>query len=625
MLSDGDGARSVRRGGNDLTGMQMRRIRGLAWLTVAVGAGAGGAAGAVAQVPGQAAQTSPLAPPTREELQRAQQTPQPRGAPQLQVEGGVAAAPCALAESRFATVRITLAAAQFTGLRGLDPALLRPAYADFVGREMPIAVVCTIRDAADAILAREGYISAVRVPPQKIDDGIVRFDVVMARVVALRVRGDAGRNEQRIAAYLRPVQDAPAFNARDAERALLLASDLPGYQVRLALSPAEGGEPGDVVGEISVARQKYGVDFNLQNLGSQSVGRFGGLVRAQFYGLTGMGDRTSVSLFSTSDFKEQQVVQIGHDLRLSGSGIGLSGRFTYAWTRPARTGLDIGARTLIAEAEGTVPLVLKQTGRLTAAGGFSFVEQDVKIGPVLFTRDHLRVAYLRLDGETTDRESLAALGGYTPYAPRLRMAGSLEARQGLDILDATKPCGPALARCALPGAIVPSRAYGDPTAFLVRFAGTVEFRPQPNLTFAFSPRAQYAPNPLFSYEEYSGGSYTVGRGFDPGTVLGDSGVGFALEARAGSTVPRSAKAVAVEPYMFFDTAVAFNRDRDLRPFNPQRLYSAGGGVRAAFGDRARLDATLAVPIDRYGPAGTRTGSVRFLISLTTRLLPWRRP
>jgi hemolysin activation/secretion protein len=603
----------------------MRRMRGLAWATVAASAAAGAAGGVAAQVPGQAVQASPLAPPTREELQRSQQAPQPRGAPQLQVEGGVTAAPCALTEPRFAGIRVTLTDAQFSGLRGVDPALLRPAYADYVGRDMPIAVVCAIRDAADAILAREGFISAVRVPPQKIDGGIVQFDVVMARVVALRVRGDAGRNEQRIAAYLRRLQDAPAFNARDAERALLLASDLPGYQVRLALSPAEGGQPGDVVGEISVVRQKYGVDFNLQNLGSQGVGRFGGLLRAQFYGLTGMGDRTSVSLFSTSDLEEQQVVQVGHDLRLGGSGVGLSGRFTYAWTRPAGTGLDIGARTLIAEAETTFPLVLKQTKRLTAAGGFSFVEQDVKIGPLLFTRDHLRVAYLRLDGESTDRASLSGLGGYTPYAPRLRMAGSLELRQGLDVLDATKPCGPALVRCAMPGAIVPSRAYGDPTAFLVRFAGTVEFRPEPNLTFAFTPRAQYAPNPLLSYEEYSGGSYTIGRGFDPGTVLGDSGFGFALEARVGSTVPRSAKAMAFEPYVFFDTARAFNRDRDLRPFNPQRLYSAGGGVRAAFGDRARLDATLAVPIDRYGPAGERVGSVRFLVSLTTRLLPWRRP
>ncbi|MGV2482470.1 UNVERIFIED_CONTAM: ShlB/FhaC/HecB family hemolysin secretion/activation protein, partial [Salmonella enterica subsp. enterica serovar Weltevreden] len=74
------------------------------------------------------------------------------------------------------------------------------------------------------------------------------------------------------------------------------------------------------------------------------------------------------------------------------------------------------------------------------------------------------------------------------------------------------------------------------------------------------PRVQYAPNPLLSYEEYSIGNFTLGRGFDPGALTGDSGVGFPSEVRIGSLIPRSRKDLALQPFGFFDLGVVWNRD-----------------------------------------------------------------
>ena len=54
------------------------------------------------------------------------------------------------------------------------------------------------------------------------------------------------------------------FNRYEAERYLLLASDLPGYTVRLTLRPA-GGAPGDVIGDVTVQRTPAYVDFNVEN------------------------------------------------------------------------------------------------------------------------------------------------------------------------------------------------------------------------------------------------------------------------------------------------------------------------------------------------------------------------
>lgn len=55
----------------------------------------------------------------------------------------------------------------------------------------------------------------------------------MARLSQVRVRGNATGAERIIAAYLNRLVGRPVFNRQEAERYLLLASDLPGYVVRL--------------------------------------------------------------------------------------------------------------------------------------------------------------------------------------------------------------------------------------------------------------------------------------------------------------------------------------------------------------------------------------------------------
>src|SRR3546814_13136974 len=67
----------------------------------------------------------------------------------------------------------------------------------------------------------------------------------------------------------------PVFNVRDAERHLLLARDLPGYDVRLGLRPAATA-PGEVVGEVQSVGPRVGLEINVQTSRSNADGRFGG-------------------------------------------------------------------------------------------------------------------------------------------------------------------------------------------------------------------------------------------------------------------------------------------------------------------------------------------------------------
>ncbi|WP_242653285.1 ShlB/FhaC/HecB family hemolysin secretion/activation protein [Sphingomonas jatrophae] len=573
------------------------------------------------------AQTAAPAVPTREEVNRIPTGPTAQQPSRLSVEGGVERAPCPLAQERFAGVTITVNDVVFDNLKIVDPATLASAWEAYRGKTVPIATVCEIRDAAATILRRQGYLAAVQVPPQRIENGVVHFDVLMAKLVAVQVRGNPGKSEALIAAYLRRLTEEPVFNEQTAARYLLLARDIPGYDVRLTLKPANGA-PGEVIGEVAVVRTPVALDVNVQNYGSRDVGRFGGLIRGEAYDLLGLGDRLTLGYFGTADFKEQNVLQAGYDIRLGGEGLTLGGRFTYAWTRPDPdiVGGRLKAETMVAGAELSYPFVRREAGTLRGALGFEAINQDVRLAGIDLTRDRIRAAYARADFDLMDAGSIRSTAGYSSAEPRWRLAGSLEVRKGLGILGASDGCGaPPYTACLTAGAVPLSRVEGRPQAALVRFSGVGEVRPVPNIAFVLAPRAQYSSRPLLSYEEFSGGNYTVGRGYDPGSILGDRGIGFQSELRIGRAVPTARDAFAVQPYGFFDAAWVWNRRQPVAPLerDPQRLFSAGIGARVAYGDRARLDVTLATPLEKIN-GSDRRGDVRLLVSLTTRLLPWTR-
>jgi hemolysin activation/secretion protein len=223
-------------------------------------------------------------------------------------------------------------------------------------------VICEIRDRAATILRDAGYVAAVEVPEQRIADGTVRFQVLMAKLVGIRVRGDAGTAEQTIAAYLQRLTEQEVFNRNTAERYLLLAGDIPGYDVRLSLRSANAGR-GEVIGEVAVLASPGRVDFNVQNFGSKDLGRFGGLVRGEFYGPH--RPRRShdsrrlqhVRLRRTADDPGRSRFPRGQ------RGADLSGQFTYAWAEPdtGDPNLEIKARTLLATAEASYPFFARRS------------------------------------------------------------------------------------------------------------------------------------------------------------------------------------------------------------------------------------------------------------------------
>lgn len=553
----------------------------------------------------QLASAQVAGPPSRDELRGI--TGQAPAAPsRLSIKGDVERSPCPLDDPQYADIKVTISEVTFNNLKEVSPDELGETWKPLVGTAQPISVLCEIRDAAGTMLRNKGYLAAVQVPTQKIENGQVRMEVIYARIAAVRARGETRGAERKLEQYLSALTGDQVFNQRRAERYLLLARDLPGYNVQLTLKPAGTGA-GDLVAEVSVLREPYAVDLTVQNLSSEATGRFGGQVRAQFFGLTGMGDATTLSYYATSDFSEQHILQGSHEFRPGSKGLIVGGQLTYAWTKPDVAGLPanvkLDARTLYASLYARYPLQRSLSRNIWLSGGFDLVNQDVDlIGPL--TRDKIRVAWSRLDLDAVD----------TSHAvPKWRVSSSLELRQGLSILDATKPCtGPG---CATQTPA--SRGDGSPSATVVRWQGEYE-RAVGRISFLLAPRAQYAFKPLYSFEEFSAGNFTVGRGFDPGELIGDNAVGATAELRGPRLPFGSSRSIRIQPFVFADAAWVWNKGVP----GSERLTSAGGGIRSDIGSRFRLEATLAVPLEKVGLQASRSDP-RFLVTLTTRLLPWR--
>ena len=559
-----------------------------------------GAAPAQAQaVPG----ATQLAP-TREEIDRRPGEQAPGGA-RLKVEGDIERAPCALDDPSYADIKVTITEAQFNNLQGVSPAELRPTYAALLGADRPISTICTIRDVVATLLRHKGYLAAVQVPTQRIENGIVRFEVLFAKIVAVRVRGNAGNSEKLLASYLERLTKDKVFNRYNAERYLLLSRDLPGMDVRLALKPA-GTVPGELVGEVSVVRTPFDADLGIQNYASKTTGRWSGTLGARAYGLLGMGDRLSGSVSSTADAKEQQIAQLGYDMRLGGDGVTIGGNLTYAWTAPAIAGADIKARTLFATGKVSYPFIRSQALTLVGSAGLDYLDQTVRLVPTggsatPIIRDHLRVGFLRLDVDAADIAE--------DRMPNWRAFGSIEFRQGLDIFSASSR--------GSTGGVATSRTGGDPTSSVVRASGSFEFRAGSAGWIAILPRGQYAFTQLLSFEQYSGGNYSVGRGYDPGAVIGDSGIGSGVELRLNRFAPFPKTNLSIQPFLFGDGAWVWDKVGGGK----DHLFSLGGGVHALFNGRFRLDATLAIPMSTLNGQTDRPDP-RFLISFSTKLWPW---
>jgi len=517
-------------------------------------------------------------------------------------------APCPLSGSN---IRVNFKNVAFSGINGrpLPPvisSLLTPLSSDEQG-DQPISVVCKVRDRVNETLRASGYIATAQIPPQDVTDGVLKLNIVVGRIVEIRVHGDIGSFRRVLTPRIAAIQALDPLNQTEIERLLLLADDIPGVNVQLALKPA-GTVAGEVVGDLSVDIHRTTALINLQNEGSHQLGREVASLRGEVYGLTGHADRTYIAYSNTLKFKEENILQIGHDMALGSNGARIGVRVSYALSNPSIPNLDLRSRSLIAGLDLSRPLLRSLNTNVLASTGFEILNQQTQIRAnnvsVPFTKDRLRVFYGRLEAST--------LGRREDGGEFWHLNGTVELRKGVNIFNATQLGG-------FENGYQPSRLNGDPNAFVVH--GLLDAGVHLTKSFSLNGIAfgQWSNHSLLNIEQFSVGNLTYGRGYDPGANTADRAI--ALRAETRWRLP-DYKGFRLELMGFYDYVRVYNLDPTSIENNRQ-LRSFGGGVRLIKSGRFALDITYAKPLDKALSTDLSRPTDRLLISLTTQLLPWR--
>ena len=505
--------------------------------------------------------------------------------------------PCPLETS---DLQITLNSVSFRGATAVSEAELRAAYADDLGKSQPVSVICRIRDRAARIVFDHGVLARIEIPEQRIAGGALVLEVIEAHVVNVRVRGDVGPAQAAVERYAEKLRGMKPFDMAKAQRYLLLASDVPGLRVRAAIRPSTSGERGAVDIDLNVTRQGPSVIANVQNSGSQASGRWGGLVRADLAGYTGYGESTSLTAFHTLDSNEQWLVQLAETARFGSEGLTVGGSITYGESRPgaALKPLELKSRSVVGNLEATYPFLRSRNQNLNLAGGLDIVDQKTTSGLAgLLSRDKLRVAYARVDGDY--RTELA-------QRPTL-LSGGVTLRKGLSFLGASDA-----------GDLFLTRAVGKPDAWTLRAQGGGDIVLSDRLSASVRAQAQYSDDVLLPYEQMALGGLTVGRGYDPAALLGDKGISGAFEVRYGPL--QLHPKVLASPFGFVDAGYVANNKTGRTLLEKDRtLTSIGAGVTFRVFNRANLQVTYAHPLHATNPGGQRPGD-RLLIQLTASVL-----
>ncbi len=530
--------------------------------------------------------------PSREEMNPVRTAPLP-AAPRGELFRQMEAGPCGFADS---PLKVTLTSVQFRGANTAKLALpgeeLALAYADLLNRELPIRTVCEIRDRAAALYLREGVLASLNIPEQRISGGKLILEVTEARIASVSYTGNAGPAQRQVARYLDKLKGMTPLDLDIAQRYLLLASDVPGVRVQATLKPTAEGK-GSVDLAIAVERSPVTSVFSANDYGSETIGRPLGTARVDYNSFTGLGERTSIVGYGTLDSDEQRVIQVVERINIGGEGAAFEVSGAFARTKPGGTlkPLALLGKSFAGNARLSYPLLRHRRYNLTASGGLEWIDQKVEFGGGIatLTEDKLRIFYARLDAHWAPRE-------FASHS--LAVTGSLELRKGIDGLGASPY-----------GSFTASRFLGRPDATVLRADMAIGGVIGGPLVGTISTSWQGTDVPLLSYEEFSVGNLSVGRGYDPSFASGDRALTSSIEL---TTIPIPlGKRAAFRPYGFFEGVRLTNTGPGA---DQVTLRSAGLGARAQLGPLA-IDAAWARPLDRLAPNLPKPPQ-RFLLSVS---------
>ncbi|HEX4872457.1 MAG TPA: ShlB/FhaC/HecB family hemolysin secretion/activation protein [Nevskiaceae bacterium] len=167
---------------------------------------------------------------------------------------------------------VAVAQFEFDGNERFDDATLAKLLSPYTGRALTLFEVY---DAADVIAnhyIRNGYtLAAVNVPPQKISEGVIRFEVLEGRIGKVAVEGKGLYETAQVQRYLQGLEPGSIYQGARLEQGLAQLNELPGLQARAVLAPGAALGESDLL--IQATERPVQGALLVDNFGRENIGR----------------------------------------------------------------------------------------------------------------------------------------------------------------------------------------------------------------------------------------------------------------------------------------------------------------------------------------------------------------
>lgn len=485
----------------------------------------------------------------------------------------------------------TLSGVVIEGATAMDPGKLAPAYEDLLATTVAGNEIYRILQRITDLYRAEGYfLTRAIAPEQEIIAGVILVRVVEGYIAKFTVAGDTSQDAVLEGYAKAALAERPAKLAT-VERSLLLMNDLPGITVTPQITPIRS-EAGEYDLTVKIVRKTVEASARLDNRGTPEVGRLQGYLSGALNGLHGAGDSIHANFVTVPNQpKELLYGSLSGSLPIGDHGTTGSAFGAYGRVDPGGSTAQLDSDIRIAQFVGTVrhPLIRSRQQNLRIAGLFDFRNfREQQLDNTVIS-DRLRT--LRA---STTYDLIDSLNGENLV--------KLEVSQGLGILGASEE-----------GSSKLSRADGQSqfTKLSGNLARTQHFTR--NIALHVSVAGQWSADPLLSYEEFSLGGETYGRGYDYGELSGEHGVAASGELRYGRNLnwPWLSQ---YQVYGFYDFGAVWN-ETAANDLTEDHLSSAGAGLRLRVNDHLRAGFEAAKPLDkRVTTTGDRDW--RFFFSAT---------
>jgi hemolysin activation/secretion protein len=479
----------------------------------------------------RAAPPTPATPGTVEETLKRPSELKPPPAPSITAP----AAPAAAAPEAGPT--LVVSRFEFSGNTVFGTDVLAPLVSDYVGKPVTLGQLYQAADRIAEFYTRHGYsLASVAVPAQKVENGVVRLQVIEGRVGQIGFEGNRRYRNDLLGWFMTKTKSGEVYRAAPLQEDLQTLNALPGLAARAILKP--GAEYGTSDVTIKTAEDPIAGNLILDNYGRKDIGeyRLAGSVTLN-NPLTIADQLQLLGVHSTTN--RLNYGYLDYNAPLARNGLRAQASFGYARFKVAPP-FSVGGKNENAQFSLIQPFWRRPDSSLLGSAGVIYTKADADLSglPISATQ----IALLNLGTTYTRRWSDSGV---------TQVIGSLHS----DFSKAT-----ASARNAERVRLELNAQHLQPLPaelqLLAQFDGV------------------YSPDPLPDTEQFSIGGPTTVRGYPPAEVRGDRGVFGSLALRR----PWAIGPLTLLPRLEVDAGQVYRLDLPPGADADDGLISAGAGL-----------------------------------------------